>query len=371
MAACANLQRLAALGAAGEYGFYEAVDYTPMRVPRGQTKAVVRSFMAHHQGMSLLAIEQALGHSRMQQHFASDRSVQATLMLLHERVPKDVMPIVAEATMEPSAPRSVSATTETPLRLFTDPLTPTPEVQLLSNGSYHVMVTQAGGGYSRYKDMAVTRWREDATRDEWGSFAYLRDVDTGEYWSTAFQPTGRKATDYQAIFTEGRAEFRRRDAGIDTHTEIAVSPEDAIELRRIRIKNTTRRARTIEVTSYCEVVLDDAGRRRAASGLRQAVRADRDRRRPARPAGQPPAARGEGSVAVDVPPDGGARAARRRQRVAGDARDRPRALHRPRRQPARAGGDVRRRRAVELAGLGARPGGREPLRDHAASPTRR
>ncbi|MFL6699512.1 MAG: GH36-type glycosyl hydrolase domain-containing protein [Vitreoscilla sp.] len=255
VAACANLQRLASLGAAGEYGFYEAVDYTPMRVPRGQTKAVVRSFMAHHQGMSLLAIEQALGHSRMQQHFASDRSVQATLMLLHERVPKDVMPIVAGATMEPSAPRSVSATTETPLRLFTDPQTPTPEVQLLSNGSYHVMVTQAGGGYSRYKDMAVTRWREDATRDEWGSYAYLRDVDSGEYWSTAFQPTGRKATDYQAIFTEGRAEFRRRDAGIDTHTEIAVSPEDAIELRRVRIKNTTRRVRTIEVTSYCEVVL--------------------------------------------------------------------------------------------------------------------
>ncbi|MEP6506321.1 MAG: glucoamylase family protein, partial [Betaproteobacteria bacterium] len=255
VAACANLQRLAALGAAGEYGFHEAVDYTPMRVPRGQTKAVVRSFMAHHQGMSLLAIEQALGHSRMQHHFASDRSVQATLMLLHERVPKDVVPVVAEATMEPAAPRSVSTATETPLRLFTDPLTPTPEVQLLSNGSYHVMVTQAGGGYSRYKDMAVTRWREDATRDDWGSFAYLRDVDNGEYWSTSFQPTGRKATDYQAIFTEGRAEFRRRDTGIDTHTEIAVSPEDAIELRRIRIKNTTRRTRTIEVTSYCEVVL--------------------------------------------------------------------------------------------------------------------
>ena len=255
VAACANLQRLAALGAAGEYGFYEAVDYTPLRVPRGQTKAVVRSFMAHHQGMSLLAIEQALGHSRMQRHFAADRSVQATLMLLHERVPKDVMPIVAEATMEPSAPRSVPGTTETPLRLFSDPFTPTPEVQLLSNGSFHVMVTQAGGGYTRYKDMAVTRWREDATRDEWGSFAYLRDIDSGEYWSTSFQPTCRKTSDYQAIFTEGRAEFRRRDSGIDTHTEIAVSAEDAIELRRIRIKNTTRRVRTIEVTSYCEVVL--------------------------------------------------------------------------------------------------------------------
>ncbi len=255
VAACANLQRLAALGASGEYGFYEAVDYTPQRVPRGQTKAVVRSFMAHHQGMSLLAIEQALGASRMQGHFAADRGVQATLMLLHERVPKDIVPVLGEATMEPASPRAVPTATETPLRLFSDALTPTPEVQLLSNGSYHVMVTQAGGGYSRYKDMAVTRWREDATRDDWGSFCYLRDMDSGEFWSTSFQPTGRKASDYQAIFTEGRAEFRRRDAGIDTHTEIAVSPEDAIELRRVRIKNTTRRSRTIEVTSYCEVVL--------------------------------------------------------------------------------------------------------------------
>ncbi|HEX7637202.1 MAG TPA: glucoamylase family protein [Burkholderiaceae bacterium] len=254
-AACENLQRLAALGASGEYGFHEAVDYTPMRVPRGQTRAVVRSFMAHHQGMALLAMEQALGSSRMQRHFASDRGVQATLMLLHERVPKDMVPVRPEPTMEPAAPRAVSTATETPLRLFTDPQTPMPEVQLLSNGSYHVMVTQAGGGYSRHRDMAVTRWREDATRDDWGSFCYLRDLDSGEFWSTAHQPTGRKPQEYQAIFTEGRAEFRRRDSGIDTHVEIAVSPEDPIELRRVRLKNATRRRRTIEITSYCEAVL--------------------------------------------------------------------------------------------------------------------
>jgi cellobiose phosphorylase len=255
VAACANLQRLQTLGAAGEYGFHEAVDYTPMRVPRGQTKSIVRSFMAHHQGMSLLAIEQALGTSRMQAHFAADPRVQATLTLLHERVPKDVVPVAPEPTMEPSAPRAVSTATETALRVFTDPQTPTPEVQLLSNGSYHVMVTQSGAGYSRWRDLAVTRWREDTTRDDWGSFCYLRDLDTGEFWSTAYQPTVRKPEDYQAIFTEGRAEFRRRDAGLDTHVEIAVSPEDAIELRRVRLKNTTRRRRRIELTSYCEVVL--------------------------------------------------------------------------------------------------------------------
>ena len=311
VAACANLQRLAALGAAGEYGFYEAVDYTPMRVPRGQTKAVVRSFMAHHQGMSLLAIEQALGHSRMQQHFASDRSVQATLMLLHERVPKDVMPIVAEATMEPSAPRSVSATTETPLRLFTDPQTPTPEVQLLSNGSYHVMVTQAGGGYSRYKDMAVTRWREDATRDEWGSFAYLRDVDSRRVLVDvvpADRPQGDRLPGHLHRRPRRVPPPRRRHRHAHRDRRVArgrhrAAPHPHQEHDAARAHDRGHQ--------LLRGGADDAGGRRAASGLRQAVRADRDRRRPARAAGQPPAARGEGSVAVDVPPDGRARAARR------------------------------------------------------------
>ena len=139
--------------------------------------------------------------------------------------------------------RSAFATPETPIRVITDPDTPAPEVQLLSNGRYHVMVTNAGGGYSRWKDLAVTRWREDATRDAWGSFCYLRDVDER-------RPSGRPRTSrrsgaaehYEAIFSEGRAEFRRRDQGIDTHTEIVVSPEDDIELRRLRITNRCARA---------------------------------------------------------------------------------------------------------------------------------
>ncbi len=130
-----------------------------------------------------------------------------------------------------------------------------PEVQLLSNGRYHVMITNAGGGYSRWKDIAVTRWREDSTCDNWGTFCYLRDVTSGEFWSTAYQPTLKRSEKYEAIFSEARAEFRRRDNDFDTHTEIAVSPEDDIELRRIRITNRSRTRRAIDVTSYAEVVL--------------------------------------------------------------------------------------------------------------------
>jgi cellobiose phosphorylase len=151
--------------------------------------------------------------------------------------------------------RTTFGDAEMPVRRFSSPHTPIPEVQLLSNGRYHVMITNAGGGYSRWKDMAVTRWREDSTCDNWGTFCYLRDVTSGEFWSTAYQPTVKEPKNYEVIFSEGRAEFRRRDQGIETHTEIVVSPEDDIELRRIRITNGSRTSRAIEITSYAEVVL--------------------------------------------------------------------------------------------------------------------
>ncbi|MDD5169178.1 MAG: glucoamylase family protein [Syntrophales bacterium] len=252
--ACLNLEALAAQGVEGKYGFYEAIDYTPSRLPRGQTSAVVRSFMAHHQGMSLLSLAFLLLNRPMQRRFESDPSLQAIMLLLQERVPK----ATAFYSHTPELAEVQTAShdeEEMPIRIYTSPDTPLPEVQLLSNGRYHVMITNAGGGYSRWKDLAVTRWREDGTCDNWGAFCYVRDLATGTFWSTAYQPALKVSRKYEAIFSEGRAEFRRRDQDFDTHTEIAVSPEDDIELRRITITNHARVKRTIEVTSYAEVVL--------------------------------------------------------------------------------------------------------------------
>ena len=252
-AACANLQRLAAIGAEGQYGFYEAIDYTPSRQRRGESHALVRSYMAHHQGMSLAALAYLLLNRPMQRRFESDPLFQATLLLLQERIPR-VSAFYAQPA-ELAGIQAGAAGTAMPIRVLDNPNTAVPEVQLLSNGSYHVMVTHAGGGYSRWNDLAVTRWREDGTRDHWGTFCYLRDMESGSTWSTAHQPTLQRAAHYEAIFSEGRAEFRRRDGDFDTHTEIAVSPEDNIELRRVRITNHSAERRTIEVTSYTEVVL--------------------------------------------------------------------------------------------------------------------
>ena len=213
--------------------------------------------MTHHQGMSLLSLAYLLLDRPMQKRFESDPLFQATLLLLQERIPRATA--LFPHTAQLSDIRPTSGAPETPIRVFNSPDTPLPQVQLLSNGRYHVMVTNAGGGYSQWKNLAVTRWREDATRDNWGTFCYLRDVASGELWSTAHQPTLKRAESYAAIFSEGRAEFRRRDligdGDFDTHTEIVVSPEDDIELRRVHITNRSRTRRTIDATSYAEVVL--------------------------------------------------------------------------------------------------------------------
>jgi cyclic beta-1,2-glucan synthetase len=250
---CANLRRLARDRQLGPFGFYEAVDYTPARLPRGQESVTVRSYMVHHQGMAFLSLAYVLLDRPMQRRFVSDPAFQATDLLLQERIPRTaaVFPHPAEV----SAARGTPADAGANYRIFNTPHTPAPEVHLLSNGRYHVMVTTAGGGYSRWRDLAVTRWQEDATGDGWGTFCYLRDVETGDFWSVAHQPTLKRAAKYEAVYSQGRAEFRRVDGDIETHVEISVSPEDDIELRRISVTNRGKTPRTIEFTSYAEVVL--------------------------------------------------------------------------------------------------------------------
>ena len=255
--ACENLQRLAEEGREGIYGFYEAIDYTPSRLPPGETSVSLCSYMVHHQGMSLLAFLDVLEGRPMVRRFLACPPLKATELLLQERVPRTAASVLS-ADLILESTRTLPVEGGGVMRVFTHPTPPSPDLHLLSNGSYHVVISSAGGGYSRWRDLAVTRWREDATRDAWGSFVYVRDEATGEFWSTAFQPTRRPATGSEVIFTESRAEFRQRTAEIELHTEISVSPEDDVELRRIRITNTSGRKRQIELTSYAEVVLASA-----------------------------------------------------------------------------------------------------------------
>ena len=252
--ACENLQRLATEGRTGAYGFYEAVDYTPSRLPPDERSVTVRSFMAHHQGMSLLALVNLLRDYPMQRRFMACPLLKAADLLLQERVPKTAASVFTE-NLQLEESLTFAGNSASAMRVFTNPTPLAPKVHLLSNGRYHVAVSSAGGGYSRWGDLAITRWREDATRDCWGAFVYLRDPATGDFWSTTYQPTLCVTKGYEAIFSQARAEFRQRHTDLEIHTEISVSPEDDVELRRITITNHSLVTRTIELTSYAEVVL--------------------------------------------------------------------------------------------------------------------
>ena len=253
-----NFKRLATMGARGRYGYYEAVDFTPARVPEGERFALVRSYMAHHQGMTIVAIANAVFDGAMRERFHAEPIIRATELLLQERVPREVASTRPWAAEVKSAARAIHAETSG-ARKIVSVHSATPETHLLSNGSYAVMMTAAGSGYSRWGDLAITRWREDATRDDSGSYIFLRDTLSGAVWSAGFQPTGAEPNEYAVDFNEDRVEISRRDGSLTTTLEVLVSAEDDAEVRRVSISNAGSRARDIEITSYSELALGSQG----------------------------------------------------------------------------------------------------------------
>ena len=253
-AAVRNLERMAAAGGKGHYGFYEALDYTRSRLPEGQSVAIVRTYMAHHQGMSLLSFANALTDGAMRKRFHTEPSVKASELLLQERTPREVL-VARPRAEEVSAAANVRELVPPVVREFDTPHDAVPRTQLLSNARYSVMLTSAGSGYSRWQDIAVTRWREDSTLDCWGPYIYLRDEQSGYVWSAGYQPVCAEPDDYSVSFYEDRAEFTRHDRSMKTTLEVVVSSEDDAEVRRLTITNTGSRARDIQVTSYAEMAL--------------------------------------------------------------------------------------------------------------------
>jgi cyclic beta-1,2-glucan synthetase len=252
-AAVRNMVRLAAVGGRGRYGFYEALDYTPGRVPAGKTVAIVRAFMAHHQGMTILSIADAVLDGLMRARFHAEPIIQATELLLQERAPSNVAmarPLPIDA--KPSAAPAVGPPGG---RRYASADGPEPVTHLLSNGRYAVMLTAAGAGSSRWGDLAVTRWREDPTLDDWGSWILLRDAESGKVWSAGLQPLGVAPDEYEVAFGEDRAEFARRDGTLTTMMEVLVSAEEDAEVRRVSVTNAGTAARTIDITSYAELAL--------------------------------------------------------------------------------------------------------------------
>ncbi|MEO5668900.1 MAG: glucoamylase family protein, partial [Bdellovibrionota bacterium] len=235
--AFANLKVLQDKGVLGRYGFFESIDYTPERLPQKHAQVMLRSFMAHHQGMSFVALNNVINNFIVQDRFHADPLVQATELLLQEKVP-DQVSIAKPRAEEAHADVVLSFNNSLLPRVVTQADLGSPQTQILSNGTYSVLVSASGGGYSRCGRIAVNRWREDTTRDNWGQFIYVRNRKSGGVWTTSLQPIASEGTGYQVTFTEDKVDFWREDEGLITHTEILVAPEDNVEMRRVSITNT-------------------------------------------------------------------------------------------------------------------------------------
>lgn len=255
-----NLRKIEEEGAYGTNGFYEAIDYTPSRLNnKGEQKmAIVRMYMAHHQGMSLLAIVNVLYDNFIQRLFHSHPLVQSCELLLQERIPRGIPikePRPIDVELEPAEEEKVEVSVE---HAGIDDLNEAPpRTHILSNGRYSTVLTHTGTGYSYHQNVMLTRWRPDIVRDPYGKFFYVRDLETGEYWSVGHQPVKRKADRYDSWYHAGKVQYARVDEWIESFMEVCVSPEDNIELRKITLTNYSDRKRKIELTSYAEVVLND------------------------------------------------------------------------------------------------------------------
>ena len=293
-AAAANFRLLAEAGGLGRFGFYEALDFTPERLADGEAVAIVRAYMAHHQGMTIVAITNALTGGAVQRYFHAEAAARATELLLQEKPPRSVED--APEALEAEAREARFPVSAGRRRLQTwRPRTP--HTQLFSNGRYAVMVSANGAGFSRCANLAVTRWSEDVTCDRSGQAIFLRDRGSGEVWSAGFAPTGVKPDSYRVTFSEDRVEIARRDGPWATRLQVLVSAEHDAEARRISISNQGNTTRDIEVTSYAEVLLTVAAADRAHRAFSNMfVQTEFDAERRVLLAGRRPRGEGESSA---------------------------------------------------------------------------
>lgn len=253
-----NIRELEGNGLAGRYGLFEAIDYTRERVPLKRNYRIVKSYMAHHQGMSLLALTNVVFDHIFQERFHHDPLIQATELLLQERVPVR-NPVIPPPEEQPAKAEEKDSIFEEERHVVIPKAdTVVPITHFVANVNYTVMLTNSGSGFSRVGNILISRWREDVTRDPWGMYFYIQNLNSGEFWSATHHPCGSSGEDYRVCYAPDKIEFHRKDGNIGTCTEIIVSPEDQVEIRRISLTNYSEHRRVLEITSYFEVVLAGA-----------------------------------------------------------------------------------------------------------------
>jgi cyclic beta-1,2-glucan synthetase len=256
-----NMQLLHRLGMMGDYGFYEAIDYTVARLGLNQKYAIVRSYMVHHQGMILLALANTLDNERMVHRFHAHPRIQSVGLLLQEQIPHtaplEEIPVEGPVAMRGAETELTAAPWSVPV------LTPFPQTHYLGNGRYGLLITNAGGGFDRWQEVDLTRWRADTTGDNWGTWIYLQDLDSGGLMSVSAQPVPGQTGQHDVTFAPHKADFQYSGEAISCHMEVIVAPSDDVAIRRVRLTNQSGNTRRLRLVSYGEIVLgEQAGDRR-------------------------------------------------------------------------------------------------------------
>ena len=249
------LKQIEQLGGRGKYGYYEAIDFTQRRLPENKKHMVIQSFMAHHQGMSMLTIANLLLPTPIYERFHRNKQVRAAELLLQERIPKGAKFIRHPAMTSELESPAVQKQDSVSLREFRSPQTRSPEVNVLSNGSFTTVVTNSGSGFSLYKGLLLSRWRPDPVMDHWGNYVYIRDISTDKVWSPSYQPCKVESPEQLVQFGLDKATFMRKDGDIKTSMEISVSPEWNAEIRRITLTNSGKESKLLDVTTFTELAL--------------------------------------------------------------------------------------------------------------------
>lgn len=250
-----NLRRLKGIGALGRHGYYDSVDFTPQRVPEGADHAVVLNYFAHHSGMSIAAVADAVFEGRLRDRFHSDPVIESAELLLQEKAPREIPAdtVRTEAEERPALDEPETQSLDT--RIILDPAWALRSTSLMSNGHYSVMLAATGSGSSRLGELAVTRWQPDPTEDRLGSYIFLRDADTGDWWSATVEPKQAPGEVAQTLFSDDKASFIKTVRSLRSEIECIVISEGNGEGRRVTLYNDGATDRHIEVTSFAELVL--------------------------------------------------------------------------------------------------------------------
>ena len=247
-----NIKELEKLGMNQKYGFYESIDYTPIRMPKGKKEAIVKTYMAHHQALILLSIYNFLQENKLQKSFLKNPEIGAIQVLLQENIPEKRM-VTKEEKLKPVKIKYHNYDNQAQ-RIYTKFNPRMVNINVLANENYTIVMDQRGRGYSKYKQYLINRFHETSEETQ-GIFFFIKNVKNKRIWSTNEMPYLAKSDKYEVVFKEDSNKIKRLDGSIETVTKVGISPEKNVEIRRIELKNNAIEEETLEITAQLEPAL--------------------------------------------------------------------------------------------------------------------